>query len=131
MEYTFVEGTREGCLLVYVPQEKNLYVFKIERNNVKEYICYQTILAKPRKEGSQNEHEKCSARVKLINDKICVLNMAHTCHQNHERILQDLQKRNNMKKNCKTLKQNFPIVGHRISTRDIFQTEYVRYDLYF
>lgn len=126
MDYIFVEGTREGCLLVYVPQEKNLYVYKIERNGIREFICYQTVLTKLRKNGEQTSQINCTARVKLINDKVCVLNMPHNCHPNHEIIKQDLNKRNNMKEKCKILKGNFPIVGHRISTRDIFQPEYVR-----
>lgn len=126
MEYIFVEGTREGCLMVYVPEEKNLYVYKIERNGIKEYICYQTVLTKPKKKEVQTSLQKCTARVKLINDKLCILNMPHNCHPSHENLMHDLKKRNNMKKKCKILKSNFPIVGHRISTREIFQPEYVR-----
>lgn len=126
MKYIFVEGTREGCLLVYVPEEKNLYVYKIARNGTKEYICYETILTKPKKKNVQTPHQNCTARVKLISDNTCVLNMPHKCHPSHESIMHDLKKRNNMKEKCKILKGNFPIVGHRISTREIFQSEYVR-----
>ena len=70
MEYKFVEGTREGTLLVYVEEEKHLYVYKIERNGSKEYICYQTILTKPRKKSFASHEVKCTARIKLISDKL-------------------------------------------------------------
>lgn len=126
MEYQMIKGTRRGSVLVYTPKEKHLYVFKIERNGIKEYICYQTILCKPKKRGTPIEHVKCTARVSLISERICERNFEHSNHPNHESIVDDLEKRNRMNENASILKSRFPLSSQRISTREIFQQEYVR-----
>lgn len=121
-----IKGTRRGSVLVYTPEEKNLYVFKIERNGIREYICYQTVLCKPKKKGTPTDHIKCTARVSLISDKTCERNFQHTHHSDHEGIVHDLGKRNRMNENADILKSRFPLSSHKISTREIFQQEYVK-----
>lgn len=132
MEYQLVDGFREKSSLLYVPEEKNLYVLKVQRDandeNSKEYICYQTILFAPKKKNQNNNNNKVeyTARVKMQSNGLCVRNMPHTCHNNHEDILQDMRKSNEMKRKAKILNRNFPLQAHRISTREIFQSEYVK-----
>lgn len=130
MEYQLVNGFREGSTLLYVPEEKKLYVLKVQRDpndeNSKEYICYQTILSAPKKNNQNNNELECTTRVKLQSNGLCVRNMPHTCHNNHEDILHDMEKSNDMKTKAKILNRNFPLQAHRISTREIFQSEYVK-----
>lgn len=49
MDYRFISGYRAGSTLLHVISENRVYVQKVERNGIKEYICYQTILASPKK----------------------------------------------------------------------------------
>ena len=68
MDYQLIEGIRGGQLL-HVLSENMLYVPKIERNGMKEYVCYQTILCSPKKKNSHNvDHTQCTARVRIRRD---------------------------------------------------------------
>lgn len=124
MDYRFVQGIREGSKLLHVLPENLLYVLKYERGDAKEYICYQSILAAPKKKDENNTHIKCNARVKLFRDGTCEkTKVQHTNHDSHELIVRDMMKRNNMKSVCRTLKHQHPVDSHKISTRHIFQNE--------
>lgn len=128
MEYELVKGKREGALLAYVPCEKCLYIFKIERNGYKEFICYQTVLSKQKKKkkkDANNNQIKCMTRIRLLDDKICERTSNHQLHQNHEALLRDFNKINAIKESAHVLRDRFPLVAHRISTREIFQPVYV------
>lgn len=129
MDYRFVKGVREGSQLLLVLPENMLYVLKCTRNDAKEYICYQTILAAPKKGDENNcNHIKCNARVKLKKDGVCErMKMQHTNHESHESIFRDLEKRNNMKSSCRLLKNRFSEDSHKISVRHIFQREIAKY----
>lgn len=119
-----VKGFRETSELLYIPQEKCLYRFKRKRNGAKIFVCYQTILSKPMKrKPSRNEDRcDCNASIRLNSDETCTpQNATHTRHNNHEAIMRDMQKANNMKQDCKTLKNNFTEDAHNIPTRNIFQ----------
>lgn len=119
-----IEGIREGSHLLHVPSENMLYVFKVERNGTKEYICYQTILSVPKKRNKDENHVNCTARVRLLSNNTCQrMQVSHTNHNNHNAIIDDIEKRNNMKKKCQRLRDDHAEDAHKISTRHIFQRE--------
>lgn len=124
MEYRFIEGIRGGQLL-HVVSEDMLYVFKMERNGMREYVCYQTILCTPKKKNNSNvDCVKCTARVRIRRDgTLEKMNIQHTQHQNHDLLARDMNKRKNMKDAAKTLRKNHPQDAHKIPNRHIFQNE--------
>lgn len=122
MEYTFIPGIRDGSVLLHVVPENRLYVFKIKRNNISEYVCYQSILS-ANKNRSKIE-PKCTARVRIHpNGTLQKMHAPHTLHDDHEAIIRDMEARNNMAKKCNTLKNDFAEDARRIPTRNIFQRE--------
>lgn len=121
-----IKGFREGSSLIYVPSEKLLYILKSKRRGKEVYICYQSILFVPkkRKQRRNKDQSSCSARIRLLQDGTCEkMNAEHTCHTDHEQIVRDMNKTNNMKAKCQTLKNNHPEDAHKISARNIFQRE--------
>lgn len=129
-----VKGFRDGSNLLYIPSEKCLYRLKCNRNyGEKDYICYQTILASPRmgkKKERKEDRNQCNARVRLLpGDKKCnrMKNSFHSSHKNHEQIMRDMKKINNMKEKCETIKTDFTEEASTISTRNIYQREIKRY----
>lgn len=130
MEYRMVKGFRKGSDLLYLLAEKCLYRFKRRRNGGKDYICYQTILSKPtKKKPARNEDRcNCNATVRLYLDGTCkFVNEPHSAHENHERIMRDMEKANNMKEKCQSLKNQFSEDSHKIPVRNIFQREVSRF----
>lgn len=129
MEYHFVKGFREGAELLYVASEKCLYRFKRRRNKAKDFVCYQTLLSKPTKRERRRNEDQCSCggSVRLLPDGSLKIMNGHTDHNHHESIMKDMEKANNMKEKCKTLKNDFPQDSHKISSRNIFQGEIVKY----
>lgn len=115
--------TKFGGELLYVPEEKMLYTYKVERNNSKQFSCYQTILADTRKKKNENV-PKCTSSVKLLPNGKCArvnINIPHTKHANHEMIAGDKRKMNNMVDVCENLRQNNPEDAHKIPSRHIYQ----------
>lgn len=123
MEYRFIRGYRAGSILLHVISENRLYVQKVERNGCKEYICYQTILAAPKKKGNGN-HQNCTARVRIHPDgRLERMSLQHTRHDDHKKIILDCEQFNNMKQDCETLRDKFPEDAHKVSTKNIFVRE--------
>lgn len=130
MEYQMIPGVREGSRLLYVPSENMLYTYKIERNDVKVYICYQQILSAKTKDPRKRlgiDQTDCTARVRVINEHLCEsMGAEHTCHTNHHSVAQDLKTRDAIKRNCRKARNEFEGDAHRIPTRHIFQREIVK-----
>lgn len=124
MEYRFIQGIRGGELL-HILSEDMLYVFKTERNGMKEYVCYQTILCRPKKNDTSSiDHTRCTARIRIRQDgTLEKMNVQHTKHHDHDLIARDMKKRNDMKKTAKRLQMDHPEDAHKIPTRHIFQHE--------
>lgn len=128
MECKLIKGFREGSHLLHVPSEDHLYVLKTNRGGQKIYICYQTLLFGPKKNGqSTHEEDCCTARVRLISDELCEKMSEHSCHKSHKQIISDMKSVNNMKKKCKNLKKNHSHDSHKVSTRNIYQQEIAKY----
>lgn len=125
MDYRFIKGYSGGNLL-YLENEKHLFVRKDTQKGDEVYICYHSILSKNRKNKKTNKpvEPNCTARVKISPDKICTRNkIAHTKHENHEIHFRDLESLNEMKKNCRLLKKIIPITSHKVSAKEIFLQE--------
>lgn len=123
MECRIIQGIKEGSQLLHVLPEDMLYVKKVERNGDVEWICYQTILCKPKK-NKKEQSVMCTARIKQRRDGTFErMGKPHTNHTDHESIRRDMKKRNNMKTACRRIQQQHPEEAHKISERHIFQRE--------
>lgn len=123
MEYVILQGLRARSRVLYVPQDKMLYVSKCRRRGQEEFICYQTILCAQKK--GNNENQKCTARV-IVDDssKCCVRNkVPHSSHCNHEELMNIMETTNNIKEKCDILRKKFPILSKKIRPKDIFYDE--------
>lgn len=124
LQCKIINGIREGSHLVHVPSENMLYVFKAERNGGREYICYQSILASPKKRITNNNHISCTARIRLLTNNTCErMTVQHTSHNDHLALISDIRKRNNMKNTCNMVRDRLAEDSHKISARHIFQRE--------
>lgn len=121
-KYTFIEGYKFGNLL-YLEEEKHLFVRKSGDNGEQIFICYQSILAKSNKK-KEAAQPNCTARVKLTANGICTRNkIGHTNHENHEIHFHDLEILNAVKENCRTLQNIIPITAHKVSVKEVFLQE--------
>lgn len=115
-DYIYLTGSRDEYKLLYVFEDRCLYVKKCVRAKNVEWICYQTILVK--KDKGQ---PKCTARViihpdgQMTRNKIC-----HAKHCDHSIIRQDMDAVNTMKSYCDYVRTNFDSVLHKVSALDIF-----------
>lgn len=122
MEYCFIDGYKGGKLL-YLKDEKHLFVRKSGKNGEDVFICYQTILAKGN-ENKQSTETTCTARVKLDVNKVCTRNkIAHTEHECHEIHFRDLETLKAVKDKCRLLQSIIPITAHKVSMKEIFLQE--------
>lgn len=125
--------TKFGGELLYVPVEQMLYTFNAERNGMKEFVCYQTVLSDRRKKNSANA-VKCTSRVKLMAHGKCQRmneNIPHTNHANHQMLAEDKKNMNSMTERCQNLRSNHPEDAFKIPTRHIFQHEIKKYGFNF
>lgn len=123
MKFVILQGLRVGSRVLYVPQDKMLYVPKCRRRGREEFICYQTILCAQKK--GNNHHQKCTARV-IVEDlsKNCVRNkVPHSSHCNHEELMDIMETTNNIKEKCSILRNKFPLFSKKIRPKDIFYDE--------
>lgn len=118
-----------GSDLVYVPSEKCLYVYKRTRDGAKYFICYQTVLSKPTKRPPARKEDRCDCKgsIKLNPDGSLNVMSNHVTHNNHDSIMKDMQKAENIKKSCRTLRDEYAEDAHRIPAKHIFQREISKY----
>lgn len=122
-----VEGLRKGKNdkpLLYDVKAKYLYYLKNERNGMKIYECYQSVLSKRKKKKANIDTRKCTARVRVTDDGRCeTMYTCHTDHNNHEAIKRTAVKKRNMVIKCETLRDDFGEDANKIPVRNIFQRE--------
>lgn len=124
MDYQIIK-TQFGGEMVYVQDEKMLYVLKRDGNGAPSYICYQTVLT-DRKKKDNSSHIGCTARIRLLANGKCErmnLHIPHTAHPDHQILAADKNKMQNIKERCQYLKKNFPEDAHTIPNKRIFQRE--------
>lgn len=121
--YNKIRGKRRNASLLWIPQDKYLYVRHREhtdKSKGEDWICYQTILHKKDKSVVN-----CSSAVNIKNEMCTRKNVQnpHTNHNNHQIIYNDLITLNNIKDNCIAAKQLGEGLSMNISTCDIFTRE--------
>lgn len=123
MEYIKINGFNGGTLY-YLPEEKHLFLRKTSTNGMAYLVCYDTIIAKPRKKRDSNV-SVCTARCQLDErTEQCLRNKSvHSDHQNHETIYRDLISLNAMKNQCRFLAEKFPYSAHLVPISEIFLIE--------
>lgn len=122
LKYKLLKGFRESSILLYIPNEKNLYVQKSSWNNIRHFVCYQSILCG--KNHKNIEIPKCNARAVIDQHNICTRNKtAHSRHSHHQAIRKDLITINNLKSTCRNLRDLISESSWKISVREIFNRE--------
>lgn len=115
---TFEEtaGRRRGSKLVWVFEEKNLYIFKEERGGRKEYLCYQNKI--------DPNNVKCSAR-RIIDPsgKMTTGALSHSAHPNHEMFYKDLKTRSDVINGCTAAARALDHLHVTVPNQQIFTRE--------
>lgn len=132
MKYRFVKGFR-GSDLVHVLSHKCLFRFKRnKKNGARDFVCYQTILSKPTKRKPSRNEDRCycSASIRIYSNGKCkTINGTHAAHNDHEALMRDMEKSDNIKKHCRLAKNQYAEDSHRLPGRHIFQREISKYVL--
>lgn len=122
--YKKIRGKRYNSRLLWVPEEKHLFVrhrVNENRNKGEDWICYQTILRKKNKNDVN-----CSSALHIDSKGICRrknVRNSHTNHNNHQSIFDDLISLNNIKDDCITAKKVYEGISTSFSALDIFTRE--------
>lgn len=123
MDFTHIPGFRDGHLLLYLHNEKHLYMQTHDRSGQIEYICYEHVVPVGYRVDNNEKIKKCSAKT-IKRDGRCRRNaVVHQNHPNHELIFKDLQSLNAMKLKCRSLAEWCPNSSHKISAKEIFMIE--------
>lgn len=121
-----------GGLLYYVPDKKHFNVREKECDNGNMYlICHDQMEYKNEMRKSEKNRKKevisCSGRcfMNRITGEMR-LTGGHS-HKDHELMYKDLISLNAMKNKCRFIAENFPLSAHKMSIREIFLMEMVKY----
>lgn len=121
MEFSYIQGFH-GSTLLYIHEEKHLFMKTNDRNGRTEYICYEVALSKE-KYRYEEPKIKCNARAST-KQNMCKRNkVEHQQHANHELVFRDLQTLNAIKEKCRLLSEWCPSSAHKISAKEIFMIE--------
>lgn len=112
--YSYIVGFKGKSSLLYLHNERNLFVQKSVRNNIKQYECYENKI----KGGSRRCPVYCS-----VNGDVVTRNTERHRHTDHSIKFNDLQSLNAMRKTCVFLKEHCPSSAYRIPLYDIFLQE--------
>lgn len=112
--YSYIVGFKGKSSLLYLHDERNLFLQKSEKNDVKQYECYQNKI----KEGGR----RCLVYCSVERDVVTRNNERH-CHADHSIKYKDLLSLNTMRKTCTFLKEHCPSSVYRIPLYDIFLQE--------
>lgn len=122
MEYEILLGHRSDGNLLWIQEEKNLYIKKkTHKSGLEDWICYEQILQR-----NKTETASCTSRVLVDRQtKLCTRKkIEHIQHPNHDVIYKDLQTRNKiiddsiaMRNLCEDLSVNVPAFD--IFTREV------------
>lgn len=121
-----------GGTLYYAPGEKHFYVREKSCDSGNVYlICHDQMEYKNEMRKSEKNRKK---EVKSCPSRCCFnsitgeirLTENHT-HKDHEVMYNDLISLNAMKDKCKFIAENFPLSAHKVSIKEIFLMEMVKY----
>lgn len=92
LTYQEIEGRRRGSRLMWVFEDKYLYVKKDTRSGKRVYSCYQNQI---------DPKAKCASRRFIDENGIMTTNwITHTPHHDHTSIYEDLKTRSNIIDSC-------------------------------
>lgn len=115
--YSFIKGFSGKGSLLYLHDEKNLFVRKVKRNEYEFYECYHNL----RKYEFGFVH--CSASCTIQQGELRRNHVGHSHPENHKVQFRDLQSLNAMKETCSWLREHCPSSAYKIPSYDIFMLE--------
>lgn len=122
MNYTWVTAFSGKNDLLYIENEKYLFMEHSQQNGKKYLQCYQERLK------NSVEYAPCPARCNVdLRTNICARNNGKHNHINHELEFNDLKSFNAMKDKCRWLSENVPSYAYRIAVKEIFLEEMSKY----
>lgn len=123
LKYELVSGFRRNSQLIWIPEDKHLYVKKkVQKKSRKAfYVCYNSIMFKNK--ICKTEYIKCLAGIAIDCDSVCARNsVKHTNHINHELLYKDFISRKNIINACitpSTLNNGIEISARAVFTKEI------------
>lgn len=115
--HTFIQGFSGKGLLLYLENEKNLFIEKSKQNRCTYYECYHVL------QKSQPDYKPCPVRC-VVEDGECRRNgRVHSHEMNHKIQYRDMQSLNAMKETCRWLREHCPSSAYKIPLYDIFMLE--------
>lgn len=126
--HTIIQGFHEGHPLLYLQEERHLFVRSNERSGQVEYACYEKHRSNRYKNPNhQEENSNCTARVFLKDGVVRRNSIQHKNHENHELIFRDLQTLNAVKEKSRMLLEWCPLSSSKVSAKELLATELAKY----
>lgn len=121
--YGLIKGNRRDSNLLWIKDEKFLYVKKDTKTRGIDYICYQTIRSNPKKKRNENVIQCTSRRIVDAEGKVTKNSIPHSNHENHESYYKDMMSKNAIIDTVILLRALDEDIGIRYSTHDVFTKE--------
>lgn len=116
-KHSFIKGSSGKGLLLYLHDEKNLFIKKFDRNHSHYYECYHVL------QRNQLDYKPCPVNC-VVKEGECRRNEStHSHPTNHKILYRDMQSVNAMKETCHWLRTHCPSSAHKIPLYDIFMLE--------
>lgn len=113
--YSYVVGFKGKSTLLYLHDDKNLFVRKSNAGNNIQYECYHNVT-------NNENYRRCSVYC-TVKEDVVKRNFERHCHTDHSIKYKDLVSLNAMRQTCTFLKEHCPSSAHRIPLYDIFLNE--------
>lgn len=115
--HSFEQGFSGKGLLLYLHDEKNLFVKQSARNSTEFFQCYHIL------QKNQPDYKPCPVYCTVAGGE-CHRNAAiHSHSTNHKVEYRDMLSLNAMKETCRWLKDHCPSSANKIPLQDIFLLE--------
>lgn len=121
MSYSFIAGFSGRSSLLYLHDERHLFVKKVTRDQYEFYECYHNM------QKNQLGFVHCSASCSILRGEIRRNGTAHSHPMDHKVDFRDLQSLNAMKETCNWLREHCPSSAHKIPSYDIFMLEIAKW----
>lgn len=115
--YSFIKGFNGKGSLLYLHDEKNLFVRKVKRDAYEYYECYHNL------QKYEYGFEHCPVSCSIQQGELRRNEAEHSHQGNHKVYFRDLQSLNAMKETCYWLRDHCPSSAHKIPSYDIFMLE--------
>lgn len=115
VRHSFIRGFKGKGMLLYLHDEKTLFVKKVMRDEYEYYECYHNM--------QKNSLMSCSASCSIIRGELRRNDREHCHEENHKIKYKDLLSLNAMRETCYWLREHFPPSAHKIPLYDIYMLE--------